>query len=190
MDTLQNKFLSVSYQLYSIDEDGEKQLEEQTQPGRPFQFISGYGFSLDAFEQKIAALQQGEQFDFTLTPAEAFGDYEEEGVHTLKREMFMVDGQFDHKNIFPGAVITLMDSDEKRFMARVAEVNADNVVVDTNHPLAGVSLQFVGQVLENREATAEELQQMLHHMSCGCGGDCNCDDCGDGGCGGGCGGCH
>lgn len=190
MEKLQNKFLSVSYQLYSIDDDGQKQLEEQTQHGRPFQFISGYGFSLDAFEQKIAALQQGEQFDFTLTPAEAFGEYFDEGVHTLKRDMFMVDGRFDEKNIYPGAVITLMDSDEKRFMARVTEVKADSVVVDTNHPLAGLSLQFVGQVLENREATPEELQQMLHHMSCGCGGDCNCDDCGDGGCGGGCGGCH
>ena len=153
MEKLQNKFLSVSYQLYSIDDNGQKQLEEQTQTGRPFQFISGYGFSLDAFEQKIA-------------------------------------GRFDEKNIYPGAVITLMDSEEKRFMARVTEVKADSVVVDTNHPLAGLSLQFVGQVLENREATPEELQQMLHHMSCGCGGDCNCDDCGDGGCGGGCGGCH
>lgn len=188
METLKNRFLSVSYQLHSIDENGKKQLEEQTQQGRPFQFISGYGFSLDAFEQKLAPLPQGEKFDFTLTPAEAFGDYDEEGVHTLKREMFMIDGQFDQKNIYPGAIITLMDSDEKRFMARVTEVNADSVVVDTNHPLAGLSLQFTGLVLENREPTAEELQQMLNHMSCGCGGGCDggCNDCEEGGCGG----CH
>lgn len=194
MDNSNNRFLSVSYQLYSIDADGNKHLEEQTQQGRPFQFISGFGFSLDGFEQRIAALPQGEKFDFTLAPADAFGEYDPEGVHQMKREAFMINDKFDDQNIFPGAIITLMDSDERRFMARVTKVDANGVTVDTNHPLAGNTLQFVGLVLENREATAEEIQKMLNHMSHECGG-CGggCDDCDNDGCGGGCGGrggCH
>lgn len=182
MDNQQNKYISVSYQLYSIDDDGKKHLEEQTQQGRPFQFISGFGVSLDGFEQQVVNLEPGEKFDFTLQPAEAFGEYDEQGVHKLNREMFTINGHFDHENIYEGAIITLMDADEKRFMARVEKVEEDGVTIDTNHPLAGNTLQFTGIVLENRMATNEEIQHMLNHLSgegCGCG----CNDCGEGGCG-------
>ena len=179
MENQQNKYISVSYQLYSVDAAGNKKLEEETQQGRPFQFISGFGFSLDAFEQQVINLEQGDKFDFTLTPAEAFGEYDKEGVHKLGRDIFSINGHFDHENIFPGAVITLMNEDDKRFMARIVAVEEDGVTVDTNHPLAGSTLEFVGVVLEKRDATNEEIQHMLNHLSgegCGCG----CDDCEDG----------
>lgn len=192
MDKAQNKYLSVSYQLYTIDGE-QKNLVEQTQQGKPFIFISGFGVSLDAFEQHIVGLQPGEKFDFTVQPAEAFGEYDEQGVHKMTREAFSINGHFDHEHIFEGAVITMMDEEEHRFMARVTEVTDDHVTIDTNHPLAGETLQFTGVVLENREATAAEIQHMLNHLSgegCGCG----CDECeghdhehGDG-CG--CGHCH
>ena len=158
MDNKQNNYISVSYQLYSIDKDGSKNLVEQTEQGRPFTFISGFGFSLDSFEQRIVNMQKGEKFNFTLAPAEAFGEYFAEGVHKLPREEFVIDGKFD------------------------------------NHPLAGETLQFTGAILENREATAEEIQKLIAQMShecggcgsCGgdCGGDCGDDhECGGGGCG-------
>jgi FKBP-type peptidyl-prolyl cis-trans isomerase SlyD len=195
MDKKESKYISVSYQLYSIEADGSKHLEEQTQQGNPFTFISGFGFSLDGFEQRIVPLQPGEKFDFTLTPAEAFGEYMEDGVHKMKREIFTINGHFDHENIYEGAVITLMDEDEHRFMARVMKVDEDGVTIDTNHPLAGSTLQFTGIVLENREATNEEIQHMLNHMSHECSGCDDCEGCGDehehkheGGCG--CGHCH
>jgi FKBP-type peptidyl-prolyl cis-trans isomerase SlyD len=175
MDKAQNKYLSVSYQLYTIDGE-QKNLVEQTQQGKPFIFISGFGVSLDAFEQHIVGLQPGEKFDFTVQPAEAFGEYDEQGVHKMTREAFSINGHFDHEHIFEGAVITMMDEEEHRFMARVAEVTDDHVTIDTNHPLAGETLQFTGVVLENREATAAEIQHMLNHLSgegCGCG----CDEC-------------
>ena len=204
MDQKENKFIVVSYQLFSV-KDGEKKLEEQTNVERPYQFISGFGVSLDAFEQHIVQLEKGSKFDFVISKSEAFGDYDPEGVHKVSREMFSINGHFDHENIYKGAVITLMDSEEKRFMARVLKVEDDGVTIDTNHPLAGNDLNFTGEVLENRDATNEEIQMMIKHLSgegCGCG----CDDCGgdcgghhhDGGCGGhhhhdegcGCGHCH
>ena len=60
-----------------------------------------------------------------------------------------------------------------------------------NHPLAGADLTFVGEVIESRPATNEEIQEIVNMMgggcSCGC-GDCG-SDCGDHECGEGCG-CH
>lgn len=189
MDNKQNKYIAVSYQLYAIETNGEKQLVEETDSDRPFKFITGFGFSLDGFEQHIEGLQAGEKFDFTLSPADAFGDYYEEGVRKLAREMFCINGKFDSTNVYPDAVITLTDTDDKRFMARVTKVEADGVTVDTNHPLAGKSLQFTGDVLESREATAEEIQTLINRMSHECGGCGGCGSCG-GDCDSDCGGCH
>ena len=189
MDNKKSKYISVSYQLYSIDAQGEKHLEEATEMGRPFKFISGFGFTHDRFEQQMIDLEPGSDFNFTLQPAEAFGDYYKEGVHKMPREDFFVDGKFDEKRIYPGAIITLLGEDDKRLMARVIKIEPDGVTLDANHPLAGMSLQFVGKVLENRDATNEEIQALLNRMSHSCGGCGGCDgDCdGDGdGCGCGC----
>ncbi len=191
MDNKESKYISVSYQLFTIDANGEKHLEEQTEQGRPFRFITGFGFAHDAFEQQLTGLEPGVKFDFTLQPSEAFGEYYEEGVHKMPREDFVVDGKFDTTHIYPGAIITLMGKDDKRLMARVTKIEDDGVTLDANHPLAGKSLQFCGVVLENRPATNEEIQTLLNHMSHECGG---CGGCGDegceGGCEGGCGHCH
>lgn len=192
MDSKESKYITVSYQLYSINAKGEKHLEEQTQQGQPFQFVTGFGFTLDGFEQRIADLPQGGKFDFTLQPAEAFGEYDPEGVHKMKREVFTINGNFDNENIYPGAIITLTDEDDKRFMARVMKVDEEAVTIDTNHPLAGLTLQFMGLVLENRDATKEEIQNLINQISHEC---CGCDDCEghehhEGGCGCGCGHCH
>jgi len=197
MDNKQSKYISVSYTLHSIEDNGEKQLVEQTEQGQPFNFITGFGFSLDTFEQRMIELQQGEKFDFTLTPAEAFGDYDEEGVHKMEREKFYIDGRFDSEHIYVDSVIMLNDNEGKRFLARVIAMDNETVTLDTNHPLAGKTLQFTGEVLTNRDATKEEIQSILNQLSHECGGcgghcgGCGGDDCGeDHECGGGCGNCH
>ena len=199
MDKKQNKYISVSYQLYSIDKEGAKNLEEETQQDRPFNFISGFGFSLDGFENRLIDMEAGTTFDFTLAPADAFGEYQPEGVHKVGREIFEVNGKFDNDNIYEGAVITLNDVEGHQFMARVSKVEDDGVTVDTNHPYAGMTLCFNGHIVENRPASEEEVKMLIKHMTggCGgckgCGGEGNCEEgnCGEGGCGeGGCGHCH
>ncbi len=200
MEEKKNKFMSVVYQLYSLT-DGEKNLEEQTGDERPFEFITGFSIALDAFEQQVMKLEKGSKFDFVLQPSEAFGDFEPEGVHKLSRDVFMINGHFDHENIFEGAVITLMDNEDHQFMAKVKKIEEDGVTIDTNHPLAGKTLNFTGTVIENRDATDEEIQHLIKHLTGGCGhhhGGCNCDDCQKEGCEGhhhhddgcGCGHCH
>ena len=71
MEQEKNKFISVSYCLYDVTAM-PKALLEETQDGRPFDFISGFGITLPAFEAAIVNLTKGEHFDFTLSSAEAY----------------------------------------------------------------------------------------------------------------------
>ena len=92
--------------------------------------------------------------------------------------MFCVDGRFDQEHIYVDAIIPLQNEDGNHFYGRVVEIGDQQVKVDLNHPLAGETLHFEGTILENREATEQEIQHLIKHLSGGCGG-----------CGGGCDGC-
>ena len=84
-----------------------------------------------------------------------------------------------------GAQIPLKNEDGNFFIGTVLEIGDASVKIDLNHPLAGKKLNFKGYIIENREATMDEIKTMLSHMNGGgCGGDCGgCE----GGCEGGCG---
>ncbi|MCC8188486.1 MAG: FKBP-type peptidyl-prolyl cis-trans isomerase [Bacteroides sp.] len=185
METAENKYITVAYDLYTT-EDGERELVERATPEHPFQFISGLGTTLDAFESEVKDLNKGDKFEFTIPAAGAYGDYDDDHVLDLPRHIFEVDGRFDTSQIFEGNVVPLMDSEGRRLNGTVVEVKDDVVVMDMNHPLAGEDLTFVGEVVENRPATNEEVQSMIQMMSgqggCGCGCDSCGTDCGDEGC--------
>ncbi|MBE6288290.1 MAG: peptidylprolyl isomerase [Mediterranea massiliensis] len=176
---IENKYITVAYKLYAI-ENGERDFTEEATAEHPFQFISGLGLTLDAFENQVKDLQKGEKFDFTITCEEAYGAYDQEHVFDLPKNIFEIDGKFDDEHVVPGAVIPLMTAEGQRVNGSVVEVKPDVVVMDMNHPLAGCDLNFVGEVTENRPATNEELAEIARMMSGGCG--CGCDSCG-GNCG-------
>lgn len=180
METKKNKFISVSYKLYAIADD-KKELVEETSNDRPFQFITGFGVALDGFEMAVEVLEQGADFNFELPKELAFGDYDEKRVISLDKSVFEIDGKFDNEVVFKGARVPLQNEDGNFFMGIVLDITSDKVRIDLNSPLAGKTLNFVGKVIENREATKEEMQTFVSQMSGhGCGGGC-------GSCSGGCG---
>ena len=194
MEITPNRLISVTYDLY----DSDKDLVEKATKDRPFQFISGLGTTLDAFEEQLKGLQAGDKFEFTIKSEDAYGEYNEEHVLDLPKNIFEIEGKFDAERIFAGNVVPLMDAEGNRMNATVVEVKDDAVVVDLNHPLAGEDLTFSGEILESRIATNEEIQNMDNMMgghggcSCGCGEEGCGDGCNDEGCGDscGCGHCH
>ena len=153
---------------------------EKTNDGQPFQFISGFGIALDAFEQQLTPLEAGATFDFLLTKEQAYGDYRDDLLMELEREAFCINGHFDHEHVYQDAVIQMQNEEGSRFYGRVIEVGEEKVKIDLNHPLAGEALHFKGEVLENREATEDEINHLMKHLTGGCGGGCG--DC-EGGCG-------
>jgi FKBP-type peptidyl-prolyl cis-trans isomerase SlyD len=165
MENKTNKLIAAQYQLFTISENGERTLVEETTKEQPFVFITGFDAALDALEERLENLKLGEKFDFELEKEKAFGEYEPSRVIELNKEMFIVDGQFDSKNIFKGAQIPLKNEDGNFFIGTVLEIGDAAVKVDLNHPLAGKKLNFKGYIIENREATKDEIKTMLSHMN-------------------------
>lgn len=196
-----HKYITVAYSLYTDNSEGIHELVEQAPVEHPFQFITELGVALEAFEAKLKDLNEGDEFDFTLSVDEAYGPYEQEHVIELPKSTFMLNGRFQNDIIFEGAVIPLVNADGNRFQGLVLEIKEDVVIIDLNHPLAGKELHFKGSVVTSREATDAEVTALIKMMSgeggCGCGcdggcgggcgSDCGCDDCGcdshDHGCG-------
>lgn len=184
MRILANKYVAVIYDL-NVGEGEERELMEKATREVPLKFIYGTGMMIPAFEDALAGLESGDQFDFSLTPENAYGEYNEDHVLELPKNIFEIDGKFDSEMVKEGNTIPMMDADGHRMNGSVLEVKKDVVVMDFNHPLAGETLHFKGEVVDVHEPTAEEIAAMT---SSSCGGGCE-------GCGGGCGdhecgGCH
>lgn len=195
MSNLTRKYITVSYELYAPNSEGAEELVEAAPVEHPMQFISNMGTMLPAFEAQVQNLNEGDTYDFTLSPEEAYGEYEEAHVITLDKAVFSPSGHFDNENVFVGASIPLINEDGNRFQGIVVEITDDKVTVDLNHPLAGRALRFKGQIVTSRPATDEEIDALILRLSgvhggCGCGDSCGCGDENDGcGCGGNHGGC-
>ncbi len=177
------KFVSLIYDLYAINDDGNEQLVHQSDPSDPEKVIFGVTQGvIRPLEEALDGMVKGGEFDVVAASDEAFGSYDPNQVMTLDKDMFVIDGKFDDKVVAVGNYVPMLTAEGYRINGLVVEITPDKVKMDFNHPLAGKKLRFKGSVLDVRDATDDELHLAT---SPGCGG-CGCnggDGCGDGGCG-------
>ncbi|MDR1653884.1 MAG: FKBP-type peptidyl-prolyl cis-trans isomerase [Prevotellaceae bacterium] len=173
-----NKLVSAAYELYVAgDHADELELVEKTDSNRPLNFIFGAGMMLPKFEDALFGLQKGDKFAFVIDKTDAYGEYMDENVIELERSIFEMDGKLDETVVFAGNVIPMSDSEGNRYKAVVVSVSPTNVTVDLNHPLAGDTLHFKGEILDVREPSDEDLAALTG--GCGCGGCGGCNECGE-----------
>ena len=182
MEEKTNKYIAVAYKLWA-EANGERTFIEEATADKPLVFVSGFGMTLDDFEKAVDKLEQGGEFDFTLTPEQAYGNYVKERVVELSKDMFCIDGKFDSDNIYMDAIVPLKNEDGNHFLGHVTGIRDTTVTLDLNHPLAGKTLNFKGHIVESRPATNKEIENIINHLNGGCGG-CggHCDSC-NGSCG-------
>lgn len=189
MKIADSKYVVVTYDL-NVGEDDELELMEQATAEQPLEFIYGTNSMLQAFEANLYGLSKGDKFKFTLSPEEAYGDFDETRIIDLPINIFEVDGKVNDEILFEGNTLPMMDTDGNRLMGSIVEVNKETVTIDFNHPLAGETMHFEGMVQEVRDATPEEIAALLTNDGCG---DCDCGHDHEHGHhhhgGGGCGGC-
>ena len=118
----------------------------------PLAFLVGHKQMIPGFERELMGLAAGEKVEFTLSAEDAYGSHNPDAVQQVPKDMF--------GGITPEIGMTLM-SDLGPFT--VTEINGDLITADFNHALAGKSLTFNVEVVEVREATAEEISHGHAH---------------------------
>ena len=147
-----NSVVSLVYQLFSISQDGQQILLEEKTVDDPLDFIFGQGVLLPKVEESIENQTAGFQKQVRLMPEDSFGVYRSELQIWIPMEKFPQTVELKLGMKFQtqgpkGGVVSVI----------VKEIKDDKVLVDGNHPLAGLELLFDLKVLRVRKATEEEL---------------------------------
>lgn len=124
---------------------------DSSQGREPLVYLQGAGNIIPGLERELEGKSPGDQIKVTVAAKDAYGERDDRMMQSVPREMFK--GVAD---IQPGMQFQANGPNGEQRMVRVAKVEPDKVVVDVNHPLAGMALTFDVKVVDVRDATAEE----------------------------------
>lgn len=155
--------------------------------GEPITFLEGAGHIIEGLEEQLRGVSVDEKRHVTVPAAKAYGERDPAQVQRVSRGLLPCEGELRVGDQFRTG------PDRHAPVVTVVGIEGDEVLLDANHPLAGVDLTFDVQVTGSREPTMDELESgQVNRGECGCGDDCGCGE-GDCGCddskggGGGCG---
>jgi len=153
----QNSVVTLTYDLSVTDENQQKVLVEQAESDEPMVFLFGHSGLPEEFENQLDGKNAGDAFSFSLTPEQAYGDYDQQAVVQIPKGVFEIDGKVDDQMLEVGNYLPMADNEGNHMQAKVVEVGDEMVTMDFNHPLAGMVMHFDGKIEDVRPATAEEL---------------------------------
>lgn len=136
---------------------GDAQGEEIDELSEPVEFFFGGDDLLTKVEEALDGHETGYATTLRLEPEHAFGDYDPQLVFFEPRAIFPegVEPGMQFEGPPPGAKTEGLDADS---IYTVTEVYPEHVVLDGNHPLAGIGLQLAITVRDVREASADEIE--------------------------------
>lgn len=137
--------------VYTLKDDDGNVIEDRT-PESPFIYMHGHDQILPALEEALEGQSIGYCTFLRLTPERGFGEYREELVAEVSHE------QFPNQQVNEGMKFDTVGPNGQPLTVSVLEINGDQIIVDGNHPLAGVSLNFDLRVIEVRDPSVEEAE--------------------------------
>lgn len=124
----------------------------------PFYFLFGQSGLPEKFEELLKGQKDGEEFSFTLSVEEAYGEPDDELIINLPKSQFSGEQGFKDEMLEEGNFLPLMDENGYPMQAKILKNHEDSLLLDFNHPLVGFDLHFDGKIIEVREASKEELE--------------------------------
>jgi len=143
MQITKDKVASIHYTL----KDNTGTVLDSSEGREPLHYLHGAGNLIIGMEEGLEGKVKGDKLNLQIAPAKAYGEKDSTLIQKVPRTAF---GGQEVKN-------GMQFSTNQGGVVTVTEVGLDSITVDANHPLAGVELNFIVEVVDVREATAEEL---------------------------------
>lgn len=148
MQIAPQKAVSIEYTL--TNDAGE--VIDSSVGGAPLVYLHGANAIIVGLERALEGKSVGDQIQIAISPADAYGEYSPELVATLNRSMFEGVDQLEVGMQFHASA-----PDGGVQIVTVRDIDGDEIIVDGNHPLAGMRLNFDVKVIDVRDASPEEL---------------------------------
>lgn len=140
--------VSVHYTLKT--EDGE--VIDSSEGESPLMYLHGAGNIVPGLERQLAGRSVGDRVKAVVSPEEGYGEHSGDEPQRVPRSSFPADA-----DLYEGMEVMAQSTQGEMYPMWIVEVTDDHVLVDDNHPLAGITLHFDVEIAGIRAATDEEL---------------------------------
>lgn len=154
MQISDKKVVSIHYHL--TDDSGE--VIDSSEGQDPLTYLHGAGGLIPGLEEELEGKSAGDQLTVSVSPDKGYGEFQDSLVQTVPLEIF--EGV---ESVEVGMQFQTSEENGSSRLISVTDVQGDQVTVDGNHPLAGMSLNFDVTVVAVRDATPEELDHGHAH---------------------------
>jgi len=137
--------VTLHYRLAAVVEGAEREVVS-TLGGRPATVQLGGGHLAANLESRLLGLSEGDEASFELAPAEGFGERSAELVQAISRAAFDRYAGTEAE-LTPGDVVEVNHPDRGRIAGVLKARDERRVIIDFNHPLAGLPLRFSVRVI-------------------------------------------
>mgnify|MGYP005839327405 CR=1 FL=1 len=118
-------------------------------------FVTGYGHVIPGLEKRLLGHRRGDKLSFVVPPREGFGERHQELIFEKSWNDFRFPEGFQP---YPGMQLPLVSNDPAApDTVLIREVRESSIVIDCNHPLAGLSLEYDLEIIEARPARATDI---------------------------------
>jgi FKBP-type peptidyl-prolyl cis-trans isomerase SlyD len=135
---------------YTVGEVGQP-ATESSNGGEPLAILFGHGNIIPGLEKAMEGREAGETFAVDVPAADAYGERRDGLSQRIPKK------HFGEQRLVPGMQVVLQTNFGPRAVT-IEKVGMSVVDVDLNHPMAGKALHFDIELVEVREAGAEELE--------------------------------
>lgn len=158
MQVSEHKAVTIHYTLTNPEGD----VIDSSRGGEPLSYIQGIGALVPGLERELEGKSAGDNVTVSISPEEGYGERSQQLIQAVPKELFKVDGDIEVGMRFHA------EAEHGIELVEVVAVGEDTVTIDANHPLAGQTLNFDVDIVDVRDATAEEIEHGHIHGEGGC----------------------
>ena len=147
MQATKDAVVTIDYTLT----DTTGQVIDTSKGKDPLPYIHGHATIIPGLERALDGKSVGDRIQVTIAPVDAYGEKDAKMVSKMPRSAFQGAPQLAVGMKFEAR------GDQGAQVVTVTDITGDEVTIDGNHPMAGVTLNFDVTIKDIRQATAEEL---------------------------------